>query len=102
MTELDASGNWIRGEVYVRGMYVATYANGTTTFAHSDWLGNIRYRTNLDGSAAETCINNPFGDGLSCAGSDPSHKHFTGQLHDDDTGLDYFGARYSPVCRAAS
>lgn len=26
--------------------------------------------------------------------TDPSNKHFTGKLRDQDTGLDYFGARY--------
>ena len=94
VTELDGGGGWQRGEVYVRGMYVATYENGTTTFTHTDWLGTVRYRSNLDGSVGETCTNLPFGDSLTCAGRDSSHKHFTGKLRDDDTGLDYFGARY--------
>lgn len=60
----------------------------------SQVMGTIRYRTTLNGSQAETCTSNPFGDSLSCAGTDPSNKHFTGQLRDEDTGLDYFGARY--------
>jgi RHS repeat-associated protein len=96
VTELDGSGNWVRGEVIVRGTYVATYNNGTTKFAHADWLGTVRYRTNIDGSMAENCTNNPFGDGLTCndGAGGPSNKHFTGKLHDWDSGLDYFGARY--------
>jgi RHS repeat-associated protein len=94
VTELDGSGNWMRGEVFGRGTYLATYQGGTTTFAHADWLGTVRYRSNLDGSKAESCTSLPFGDKLICTGSDPSNKHFTGQLRDSDTGLDYFGARY--------
>ena len=55
----------------------------------------MRYRTYADGSQAETCTSNPFGDGQACGPwIDFSNKHFTGKYHDDDTGLDYFGARY--------
>ncbi len=43
---------------------------------------------------AETCVSYPFGDGLNCSGSDPSPTHFTGKQHDNETGLDNFGARY--------
>ena len=94
VTELDGSGNWVRGEIYAGGTYLGTYANGGTTFGMSDWLGNIRYRANPNGSMAETCTNVPFGDGLTCSGSNPSPKHFTGKDHDTESGLDYFGARY--------
>ena len=94
VTELDGSGNWVRGEIYAGGTYLGTYANGVTTFGMGDWLGNIRYRANPDGSLAETCSNFPFGDGLACSGSDPSPKHFTGKDRDTESGLDYFGARY--------
>ena len=96
IAELDGSGNWVRGEIYAAGTYIGTYDNGTTTFGLGDWLGSIRYRANFDGSAVETCTNLPFGDSLGCSDgpSGPSNKHFTGKLHDWDTGLDYFGARY--------
>ena len=36
----------------------------------------------------------PFGDWLTCAGSDVSPMHFTGKEHDPETGLENFGARY--------
>jgi len=94
VVELDGVGNWLHGEVFARGTYLATYGASLTFFAHGDWLGTIRYRTFLDGSQVQTCTGNPFGDGQNCTGWDVSFKHFTGKERDPDTGLDYFGARY--------
>jgi len=96
VSELDGSGNWVRGEIYAGGTYLGTYDNGTTTFGMGDWLGTIRYRAKLDGSSAETCTGLPFGDNIACSDGQtgPSNKHFTGKLHDWESGLDYFGARY--------
>jgi RHS repeat-associated protein len=94
VTELNGSGNWFRGEIYAGGTYLGTYYNGGTTFGMGDWLGNIRYRANPNGSVAETCTNMPFGDSLTCSGSETSPKHFTGQFRDPESGLDYFGARF--------
>ncbi len=78
IAELDGSANWVRGEIYAGGTYIGTYDNSTTTFGLSDWLGNVRYRANLDGGAAETCTNLPFGAGrtwwgcaLACRGCGP-------------------------------
>ena len=89
-------------ELYVAGMHVTTsYMNSTHTgttayFAHADWLGTERARTDPTGAVAETCQSLPFGDGLSCTGaSDVSPMHFTGKEHDTESTLDYFGARYN-------
>jgi len=95
LSEVDTSQNLTRGEVYAGGRHVATYANGTTTFAHTDWLGNERARTSVSGAVVETCYSLPFGDGLSCSGPDVSPLHFTGKPRDPETNLDYFGARYN-------
>ncbi len=48
------------------------------------------------GNVEETCLNLPFGDMLNCSGSgtDATEQHFTGKFHDNESGLDYFGARY--------
>jgi len=94
ITELNSSGGWNRGEVYAGGRHVATYVNSTTYFDHADWLGTERVRTDASGDVVETCQSLPFGDDLGCSGSDVSPLHFTGKQHDDETGLDYFGARY--------
>jgi RHS repeat-associated protein len=95
ISELDGSGNFLRSHVYANGQLLATYANGTTEFPLGDWLGTKRVVANPDGTMAGTCINLPFGDELICNGNVPVNgHHFTGQVHDQETGNEYFGARY--------
>jgi len=98
ITELDGSGNWVRGEIFANSVYLGTYDNASgspvLSYSMADWLGTIRTRTDSSGTITETVTNLPFGDGMSINGAEASHKHFTGKLHDDETGLDYFGARY--------
>ena len=95
ISELDGSGNFLRSHVYANGQLLATYANGTTEFPLGDWLGTNRVVANPDGTIAGTCINLPFGDELICNGNVPVNgHHFTGQVHDLETGNEYFGARY--------
>ena len=95
LSELDGSGNFLRSHVYANGKLLATYTNGTTQFALNDWLGTRRVIANPDGTTAGACMNLPFGDGLSCTGNVPlDGHHFTGQLHDVESGNDYMGARY--------
>ena len=73
---------------------LATYTNNKTYFALNDWLGSKRVVTNYDGTVAQMCMNLPFGDELICSANDLSEQHFTGQIHDQETGNDYFNARY--------
>jgi RHS repeat-associated protein len=97
VTELSATGDWNRVEIYAAGKHVATYsggASGTTYFDHDDWLGTERARTDAQGGMTETCTSLAFGDDLSCTGTDASPLHFTGKQHDNESGLDDFGARY--------
>jgi RHS repeat-associated protein len=94
ITELSSAGAWNRGEVYAGGKHVNTYRSSTTYFNHADWLGTERARTSVFGSLYETCTSLPFGDSLSCSGSDPSPMHFTAKERDFESGLDNFGARY--------
>ena len=97
ITQISSTGAWTRGEVYAGGRHVATYSGGTggtTYFIHSDWLGTERLRSAVNGTSAETCTSLPFGDWLTCAGSDVSPMHLTGKEHDSETGLENFGARY--------
>ena len=75
-------------------MHVATYTNGTTYFNHGDWLGTERMRTGVNGNITEVCRNQAFGDSQQCEGEETTHHHFTGKERDDETGFDYFGARY--------
>jgi RHS repeat-associated protein len=94
ISELDGSGNFLRGHVYANGQLLATYTTTGTEFAFNDWLGTKRLVANANGSVAGTCMSLPFGDELSCGGSVTLNgHHFTGQIH-DQSGNDYFGARY--------
>jgi RHS repeat-associated protein len=88
-------GTFYEGNVYAGGRPLARLA-AWTSFIHSDWLGTKRMSNRF---ATPTTLNNcsslPFGDGLTCTGSDDSPMHFTGKDRDAATGLDYFGARYN-------
>jgi len=94
IAEVTSTGAWNRGEVYAGGRHLATYSGGTTYFIHADWLGTERVRTTAAGAVYETCTSLPFGDWLTCSGSDASPMHFTGKERDAESGLDDFGARY--------
>jgi RHS repeat-associated protein len=99
ITELDGSGNFLRSHVYANGQLLATYSNAGTEFAFSDWLGTKRVVANADGTvtggSAGTCISLLFGDELNCTGAVALNgHHFTSQIHDQESGNDYFGARY--------
>lgn len=99
VSELNSTGSWNRGEIYAGGRHLATYVMGstpTTVFDHEDWLGTERARTNISMQLCESETSLPFGDGLNTTGScgDPSPMHFTGKQRDNESGFDYFGARY--------
>jgi len=94
ITELGQAGAFVRSNVYANGQLLATYANSTTYFALNDWLGSKRVVTKYDGTVAQMCMNLPFGDELICSATDLSEQHFTGQIHDQESGNDYFNARY--------
>jgi RHS repeat-associated protein len=89
------SSGWQRTNVYANGQLLATYEGGGVYFALNDWLGSKRKLINGTGSTVENAMNLWFGDGTQFSGSpDASDHHFTGQLHDTQSGLDYFGARF--------
>ncbi|MGH9473822.1 MAG: RHS repeat-associated core domain-containing protein, partial [Terriglobales bacterium] len=94
ITELSSTGGFNRGEVYASGRHMATYANNTTYFDYSDWLGTERMRAIVNGDEQDQCTSLPYGADLNCAGgTDYSPMHFTGQVRDAATGLDHFPAR---------
>jgi RHS repeat-associated protein len=95
ISELDGSDGFKRSQVYANGELLATYNTTTVEFPFSDWLGTKRVVANTLGAAIGTCASLPFGDALGCTGGlSLSGHHFTGQLHDAESGNDYFGARY--------
>jgi RHS repeat-associated protein len=101
LTELNGAGGWNHTNIYAPGgRLLATYdAPGQPSPGYhynlTDWLGTKRMQTAAGGNQQETCISNPYGDGLSCTGGvDATEQHFTGKDHDTESGLDYFYARY--------
>lgn len=86
---LEISGGLNRGEIYAGGRHLATYSYNTTYFSHTDWLGTERARTTVTGSVSETCTSGPFGQQLTCTGTDTSPLHFTGKERDTESGNDY-------------
>jgi RHS repeat-associated protein len=87
-------GSLTRSEAYAGGLHVATYANSTTAFDNSDWLGTSRVRSNVSGTNIESCTSLPFGEDFTCNSTDVSPLHFTGQEHDWESGDDHFPFRY--------
>jgi RHS repeat-associated protein len=97
ITELNGSGQWLHSNAYAGGSLIATYTPSTGGYHYNltDRLGTKEMQTLPSGNQEETCINDPFGDSLSCTGgADATEQHFTGKDRDGETGLDYFGARY--------
>jgi RHS repeat-associated protein len=96
----NGGGGW-RGEVFAGNRHLATY-NGNLVFNHADWLGTARNRDSPDPNAPQYPVNQnftslPFGDWLDNSlslSNDWTALNFTGQYHDFETDLDYFGARY--------
>jgi len=75
--------------VYGNGERVAKVNESGIFYYHSDHLGSTSAVTNSKGEVVEEQVNLPFGEPVS-----GNEKHgFTGKEH-DETGLQYFGARY--------
>ena len=87
---------WNYTNVYANGQLFATYDAQGLHFQLNDWLGTRRETTDYAGVVEQTCASLPYGDQLNCSGSEdaPNEQHFTGKIHDAESGLDYFGARY--------
>lgn len=93
-----ADGTMQRSEIYLGGRHLATYTNGTTYFAHQDWLGTDRVRSGMNGNLYQSWTNYPYGDNqtctTSCPGTDISTVHFAGMEYDPETQLYHTPNRY--------
>ena len=88
---------WQHTNVYAAGALLATYDNDGLHFYLNDPLGTRRAQTDYAGVLEQTCSSLPYGDALSCSGGSlnaPTEHHFTGKERDQESGNDYFGARY--------
>ena len=95
-TELAPGGTLVRGLLYGAGMHLADYTqNGKTVFHLADEVGSLVNTIDQTGAATESCAANPFGESLNCSPSvDYTENHFTDKKRDQESNLDYFGARY--------
>ncbi|MFH1648924.1 MAG: RHS repeat-associated core domain-containing protein [Candidatus Woesearchaeota archaeon] len=77
---------------YAKGL--VTQNTAVPVFIHADYLGSTRLLTDEKGTASNSFISSPFGETLSTSPSaDSSRFLFTGKEL-DESGLQYFGARY--------
>ncbi|MHB1938946.1 MAG: RHS repeat-associated core domain-containing protein [Acidobacteriaceae bacterium] len=93
--ELDGGGNWLHTNVFAGGKLLATYSGADTYFPLTDWLGSKRAEVTPDGKLS-TYFSLAYGNGLASSGNaiDATEHHFTGQIHDQESGNDFFNARY--------
>lgn len=94
VVEMTPSGVATDYEVFISGRHLATYSNNLTFFAHRDWLGTERVRTDPNGNIAVSCTSNPYGDNQVCTGSDQSRIHYAGMEFDAESGLYHTRFRY--------
>src|SRR5262245_21016132 len=104
----DSNGNVIKDYFYKGGQLLATKAVGSSEyqFATSDHLGSPRVWTDDSGALIAGGRHDyaPFGEELSAGvgirsaslgyGEDSTRQKFGSKERDNETGLDYFGARY--------
>jgi RHS repeat-associated protein len=115
VTELTEQGlptpqteQWAHSNVWAAGRLTATYDTLGVHYSLTDPLGTKRVQANALGQVDESCTSLPFGNeagnpiGASCAptpnslgtAGDATEHHFTQKEHDNETGNDYFLARY--------
>ena len=103
VTEYAVSGgtsNWQHTNAFAGGKLQVTYHDTGTYFYLGDWLGTKRVEVGASGCAS-AYASLPYGNGLTtvtlpgysqCV--DATEHHFTGKERDNESGNDYFGARY--------
>jgi len=75
--------------IYANGQRLAKVNESGVFYIHSDNLGSTSAMSDKDGNVVEEQVNLPFGEPV----SGDERYGFTGKEH-DETGLQYFGARY--------
>jgi len=73
---------------------VAQTPGEVVEYYHLDALGSVRVVTNQAGAVVRRHDFKPFGEEVNVTFPNPDRKLFTGQERDQETALDYFGARY--------
>jgi RHS repeat-associated protein len=97
IAELNPTASaWTDYISYGKRLAKDTSSNGTgAQYYHDDHLGSARIMTDATGTKIQDCTFNPFGEQVICSPDNASnHYRFTGKEHDNESGLDDFGARY--------
>ena len=85
------SGQWTKLYVSGLGGKLVETSGGVTWLFATNHLGTIAARMNVSGTLMETYRYLPYGERY--AGTHTTHQ-YTGKERDNESGLDYFGARY--------
>jgi len=91
----DSNGNmeWEHTNVWANGQLLGTYDANGLHFYLNDWLGTRRVETDYAGVLQQSCASLPYGNAETCIPV-PTENLFTGKERDQESGNDYFGARY--------
>jgi RHS repeat-associated protein len=97
LAEYDLYGTCLRDYIYMGNLLIAEYvpASGQYYYYTKDQIGTTRVVTNDTGSVVYAEAHDPYG-GLQKSWAnafDPKRK-YSDKERDQETGLDYFGARY--------
>lgn len=80
--------------VYAGGMPIATSADRTPIFIHSDETGTPRWITDMRGRIIEANRFDPYGNISMHVGSSFASRRYQGAVFDEETGLYYLNGRY--------
>jgi len=100
LQESDSNFNLVHLNVFLGSGPLATYAGSGYQQANwhyslTDWVGTRRVQANAEGTAEGNFQTMPFGDDLTTTGTPGATEHeFTGNERDQESGNDYFPARY--------
>jgi RHS repeat-associated protein len=95
LAEYNLLGQLVRDYIYFGGQLVAEYRAGAFYYYASDQINSTRIVTDSDGTVVYSAVHEPYG-GIQKTWTstyDPSLK-FSGKERDEESELDYFGARY--------
>ena len=101
VTTVGPDGTLVRTGLYADGEHWMDYygaigsSNAYTEFRLTDQVGTLNANFDQNGNVIDTCIAGPFGESMACSPSfDYTENHFTDKKRDQESNLDYFGARY--------
>jgi hypothetical protein len=96
VAESDLAGTLQSEYVFFDGNRVARkdFSSGNISYYFSDALKTASVITNATGNIKSESDYYPWGGELQFANGDSNHYKFTGKERDNETQLDYFGARW--------